>query len=249
MITAHALSVGSHSKDNANCQDNLIIKKLEDRLIFAIADGASSAPLSGYGSEVAVNAFSEYLAKSVSLLPDENCLIAAFDNVRKVLEEEAIKKNCNIKDLHTTLYGGVYINGNLVCASVGDSMGFVVGRDNEVLVPLQPTKGEFINETIFITSEYWKDFLRVSNLIKKPSSLIVCSDGLLNIVYSLVIENDLWKVIPHEDVIENLIDYINKNHVTSDINLEIANMLRGEKANDLNNDDKALIVAIFDKIN
>lgn len=250
MITAHALAVGrSHSKNNANCQDNLVIKKLEEGLVFAVADGASSAVSSGYGSELAVNTFCEYLTKSISSLSIETCLIEAFNNVRKVLEEEAVKRNCNIKDLHTTLFGGVYVRDSLKCASVGDSMGFVVNKDNGVLIPLQPTKGEFVNETVFITSEYWKDYLKVSDLINNPSSLIVCSDGLVNIIYSLVVEDGLWKIIPHKDVIENLIDYVLKNYVSSDINLEIAEMLRGDKSNNLNNDDKAIIIAIFDENN
>jgi len=250
MITAYAMASGrNHLKDNACCQDNIDIRILKDSLVFAIADGAGSAASSLHGSELAVKTFCESLSKSTSLFPDNTCLIAAFDDARKALEKEANKRCCSIKDLHTTLFGGIYLKGNLKCAGIGDSMCFVVEKDGEVLIPVQPTKGEFINETIFITSEYWKDFLKVSDLIENPKSLVACSDGLLNIIYSTVFENGIWKLIPHKDVIENMMDYIAKNHVVIDINKEIADMLRGDRANDLNNDDKALVVAIFNETN
>jgi serine/threonine protein phosphatase PrpC len=248
MIVVHGLATGrGHINNSIECQDNLDIRVSENSFVFAVADGAGSAVLSRVGSELAVRTFCDSLSESILLNPANTCLIGAFEDARKAIEEEAIKRHCNIKDLHTTLFGGVYLEAVLRCAGIGDTIGFVLSKDDETLIPIQPAKGDFINETIFITSEHWKECLNVSDVIENPKALIACSDGLLNIVYSLILEDGLWKVVPHKDVIENIISYVSQNSVQSDINYEISNMLQGDKANSLNEDDKALIVAILDR--
>lgn len=246
MITVRAFAAGrNHDKNGVGCQDALDFRIINDGFVFAVADGAGSATLAGEGSELAVRTFCGSLSESPPLYPNDADLIAAYDKVRNALEEEAVKRGCHIEELHTTLFGGVYLHRSLKCAGIGDSLGFVVGEDNEILAPVSPTKGEFVNETIFITSQSWKDFLQVSPLIENPKSLMACSDGLLNIIYSLVNENGLWKVIPHKDVMGDMINYIVQNHRTADVDKEVSDMLRSDKANNLNTDDKALMVFIF----
>ena len=246
MITVRATATGRiHLLKDIDCQDTIDFRLVNGGFVFAVADGAGSASSSRQGSQLASGAFCEHLSKSELVYPYDTCLVAACGVARKALEEAAEKQGCALESLNTTLFGGVYLNGSLRCAGIGDSLGFVVGGNGSIQSPIRPAKGEYVNETVFVNSLRWREFLRVSPLMENPKYLFACSDGLLNIIYSLIHEDGEWKVIPHIDIMSGMVDYLIKSSHGADVDRELADMLGSDKANNLNADDKALLVVVF----
>ncbi len=246
MITVRATATGRiHLLKDMDCQDTIDFRLMDGGFVFAVADGAGSAASPREGSQVASGAFCDYLSKADLVYPYDGCLVAACGEARTALEAAAEKRGCALENLNTTLFGGVYSNGSLRCAGIGDSLGFVVGGNGSIQSPIKPAKGEFVNETVFVNSHRWRDFMQISPLMENPKYLFACSDGLLNIIYSLVLEDGAWRVIPHIDIMSGMVDYLVKSRRVADVDKELAEMLGSDKANNLNADDKALLVVVF----
>lgn len=251
MILAHGVAIGhSHLATGSQCQDTLGIARQGDTLVFAVADGAGSASSAQEGSILAAKAFCESVIDSISANPSQECpklkyLTRAFHHARSAIEQEAKEQGRKLQDFHTTLLGGLFTGGMLRCVSIGDTMGFVVDHAGQIRSLVKPKKGEFINETVFLTSQDWQDYLSVSDAFENPKGLACCSDGLLNILYSMIPEDDEWKVIPHEDVMRNMLDSIREESIAQELNEGVVNMLSGQKANALNDDDKCLLLVRF----
>lgn len=245
MLVLNTFTTGDkkQSMDNA-CQDNLYVEQKDEMLTFAIADGAGSAKLSQYGSKLAVETLGNYLDVSLAAGQNEFSLVFGFQEARRILEIAAGNKH-QIKDFHTTLCGGYFIDNMLRCAGVGDSICLVVDQNDQITLPFLPTKGEAPNQTIFLTSDQWEKCFYLSEPIENPKGLIACTDGLEHLLYSVCYQDDKWEVNVHEDVIIDVFDYISKNQENPFLWEEFKGMFAGEKANQLNNDDKGIIMVLF----
>jgi len=145
------------------------------------------------------------------------------------------------------LFAGIYYNGVLVCGGVGDSLGLVVTRSGDLLFPVSPSKGEYINETAFITMDGWQNFLSLSEGIQDPTGLLVFSDGLMNILYGMKYDRGEWRVIPDRELVYRLIDHVREKKDEALLNRELFEMLSSSKAQKMNDDDKSLILVLFDE--
>lgn len=241
----------THIQRDIPCQDYFYYKLFEGSLIFALADGAGSAQEALAGASWATKVLVGCLRKS--FLPgfdegsNEKRLRSAFQKTRLIMGIIVKRKGCQLRDFNTTLVGGIYQKGTLVCGGVGDSLMLVVNRDGSIVLPFAPAKGEFINETAFITMEAWERFFRVGEVVRNPRALLIFSDGLMNITYSMRFHHGRWEVIPNEEVINDLISYIQENKDTTSLQAELQSMLSSSRAQELNDDDKSLMVVIFDE--
>ena len=157
MIHIDIVSIGhSHKQRGESCDDNLyfLSDKSQNFLVFAVCDGAGYAKFGNEGARIASKVFCESIYNNKDVYNDlKNLIKIGLLNARKALENYAKQKGCSVKDLGTTLSGGIYKNGKLICTLIGDSPSFVIDNNYNLFCPVELAKGEYINETVFLISD------------------------------------------------------------------------------------------------
>ena len=195
----------SHSRTGQPCQDSSSVGVGAPDGIFvaAVADGAGSAELSADGSRIAACAATQ---RSVRLLRLhvrplyegvlEEILREAVHFAREALEAEARRQNKSLRDFATTLIvaicapeitGAAQI-GDGAMVTAGDGMPEEVVSDSYTLFSV-PQRGEYANTTNFITSNNWKDSLRIRTRYGGVSRLAMFTDGIQSIALNAASDN------------------------------------------------------------
>lgn len=185
----------SHIKQQMPCQDYGGCKILNNVIIAAVADGAGSAKYADIGAKLAVETVLEYLAgveqwlqkhKKIGELHSQPLSESAarklftqtVNEVVAAMEEQAISKGYSIDDLACTLLVVIATPTWVAAMQIGD--GFIVVRpeqeDHILLFP--PDKGEYVNETTFVTSANALDGMKVGVRSLKPEFICASTDGL-----------------------------------------------------------------------
>jgi len=181
----------AHQKRNQPCQDYADFCLLDgDVLVGAVSDGAGSAMHSEQGSRLAVKAIlnyfqvvSEHRQENINHSPLSYKVLQkifgdVLEKVKKDLQELADENNYYLEDLACTLLVFIATPLNTMAMQIGD--GFLVVRtpDGPYKLLFEPDKGEYANETTFVTSDSALKEMRVT-LIEEPISFICAStDGL-----------------------------------------------------------------------
>lgn len=177
----------SHIKENIPCQDNTYSSVGNDTYVIALADGAGSARLSHYGSEIVTKFICSELTKKFERYFSNNDGVAVKHQLINILLEVLTKKaeelNCEIKELASTLLFVAVKDEQFIIAHIGDG---VIGylKDKELKIVSHPENGEFINTTVFTTS---KDVIVTMKLIKGNlkdiKGFVLMSDGTETSLY------------------------------------------------------------------
>ena len=224
MLTLHAGSSDANSKRHAEMKyfgitDKGIVRKdnqdnfalLEDRaknnLIVVLCDGMGGSNSGGMASEVAKNAFSEFVLAKLSSRVNKN------PDIKKVLIsacEESNSLTCEysaldekLEGMGTTLVGGVVNkNGRVKLVNVGDSRAYVVSADNKSIRQIT-VDNSLVQELVsygIITEDEAQHHSRKNVItkavgtessidpdyyefyLKRGEMLLLCSDGLSNYV-------------------------------------------------------------------
>lgn len=156
--TAFAASVKglSHEKIDKPCQDASGTVVLGDTFFAAIADGAGSAMKSEIGSTLAVSVALAELQGRVKdgITPDtaEPILKGAAESALAAIVERAAELELSPKDLATTLTLVAIRNPHVATFQVGDGLAVAKRQDGQYVALSTPQKGEYANETTFLTS-------------------------------------------------------------------------------------------------
>lgn len=219
--------VGSgHLSRGRGCDDANAVEELPDgRLAIAVADGAGSALAADIGADLAVDA-------AMACLRGGGNAAAAMVAARLTLEAAPGP----IADLATTLLVAVAGGGRIETAQVGD--GAVVvrlgGGDLRVLAP--DTKGEYLNETTFLTSSGWAGAVRLDRLPDcEVDAIAVLSDGLQLLAF------DLASGTAHEPFFAPLFGFAASDQADD---AELAEFLASERVCARTDDDKTLVLAV-----
>lgn len=170
-----------HIKENIPCQDKIHYYTDENTTITALADGAGSAKLSHLGAEkithyicddLLVN-FEHYFGNEdgVAVKSELDHKIKAF------ISNLAYKAECEERDLASTLLVVAVKDNRYILMHIGDG---VIGysKNGEMKIASHPENGEFVNTTIFTTSN---EALLTMRLMKGSlgsiDSFILMSDG------------------------------------------------------------------------
>ena len=180
----------SHKKDPPiPCQDFHVIGNVEDKYHYAIvSDGAGSAENSHVGSKIACESLSGF-TKNYLANADEETIInldtekwykiayRLFEKTRKELLSYTKANNVALETLKCTLILIIQTPNGILSANVGDGRAGCLseGKYYSLMVPFQTF---VVGSTIFLTKEYWNQFLRTTIYdIKKPEAFFVISDG------------------------------------------------------------------------
>jgi hypothetical protein len=239
-IAASVAGSGHRARD-VGCQDACAIELHEGSLLLAVADGAGSARLAAEGSALAVAVAMEELRVRAGDALCGRRLVDVLAAARAALEPHAGDDPLTeLGDRATTLLVARVTEEAIVTAQVGDGA-IVVRRVSgdgdgpealEVLCPAE--RGEYLNETCFLTSDSWEDELRVGVVPADGVDAIAgLTDGLQLLAF------DMATGEPHAPFFEPFFSFASANGSADDL----AAFLASERVAERTDDDVTLAVA------
>jgi hypothetical protein len=164
-MVASAAAGRSNSEKGEDGQDVARVARSRKGVwAMALADGAGSAPHSEIGAKRAVEKTLTLLcsefAKIIELTPPI-CAKRIVDGVLRSLRLAARKNGWKMEDLATTLLFVATDRERFICGQVGDGRIAQFGANFAETV-FAPSKGEFFNETVFITSSNAVEMMRIA---------------------------------------------------------------------------------------
>ncbi|MCG6134522.1 MAG: protein phosphatase 2C domain-containing protein [Nostoc sp. LLA-1] len=246
-VVAASVCGTSHVKNKQLCQDAHHWQLLPGNvLVAAAADGAGSASQGKVGAMVAVETAIETLSlKEItreSLAQDvfvQSLLNEALLAAKKAVEDEAVACSKQPQDLATTLIIMVATPEMVAVVQIGD--GLAVAKDNQgnLLALTIPDNGEYINETIFLTSPGALDSAQMRLWRETIVNVSLLTDGLQMLALNMVVGE------PHKPFFFPLFDFVESAEDKTLAKEQLVKFLGSERITQRTDDDLTLIVAAF----
>ncbi len=190
----HASTVGtSHQRRGEGCQDHSRVvcsrinrDKEQSFLFAAVADGAGTAKFAATGARLAIRILRKEICRIVSegeLCITEDALRTAVLMTANHIEDFASRSCQKSRDYASTLICVVLLPNHAWHIQIGDGAA-VFGFGDKRVVNFWPAKGEYGNETFFITDDNVLDQLHVRE-IEIPDEVTLFTDGLETIALDL----------------------------------------------------------------
>lgn len=246
----------SHQKLGLPCQDYAKFIRLNDTgnlvkngdiFIGAVSDGAGSCKYSDIGSKLAVETTLKYLKdwpkwlkenqkdSSPEILKEsaKQAFAKTLTEVTEAFNKKAQEKSCSSKDFSCTLLVVVTTPDWLAAMQIGD--GFIVIRqpESEYQLLFHPSKGEYANETTFVTASKALEKMQVKTLFGKQQFIFAASDGLERIAINM---KDLQPHPPFFQMFEKALEIRTENKKT------LQDWLKSEDVNKRTDDDKTILL-------
>lgn len=231
--TVGASAAGSaHLHNGTPCQDAFAVgTTASGHLVVAVADGAGSASRSEEGAQAAVGAAVAFLSAAEVDAPLEEMVADAVRAARCAVHAAA--GDADASELATTLTVIVAADAGIACAQVGDGAA-VIRRDGALVLVDPVERGEYLNETCFLTSSGWREELRVASIESAGvDAIAVMTDGLQLLALDLVSQ------VPHPGFFVPLFDWAERGGEAE----ELGAFLASERVCSRTDDDKTLVLA------
>ncbi len=239
-----------HHEFQKPCQDYGHYRIIDSVIVGAVADGAGSAQYADVGAQIAVQTalttLEDWADGWSTLTLDEREIEAhiLFSTVLKevvmALENQAIAEHYPLKELGCTLLAIIATPECVAAMQIGD--GFIVVRPTatpsyQLLFP--PTKGEFVNETMFVTSNNALDHLQVGVYSVPEPFICMATDGL----ESVAIRFQDWQ--PHPPFFQPFVDCLSSLEDPHQRQNYLETFLASDRLNARTDDDKTLLLGIY----
>ncbi len=244
-VVAASVQGTSHQKQNLPCQDAHALRVLDDgTLLVAVADGAGSAARSQEGAQLATR---EALAslecarietRTTTERAWNDALRAAFAHARNQVIVLAAHSDSHVRLFATTLTCAVVADDWLAVARIGDGAAIVELADGRWVSTVAPIKGEYANETFFLTMDDALARVEVQAMRENVRSLAVTTDGLIRLALKLP------DYAPHIPFFQPLLKFAADVSDAPSANEQLAAFLASERVNARTDDDKTLVLAV-----
>ena len=242
-VMAASVRGTSHERTGQPCQDAHHWGVLPGGvLVAAAADGAGSAALGDMGASAAARAAVEAVVQQGSVLPENNggwqlLLTEALKAARDSIEVEVVAHEVTERDLATTLILAVATPELVAAAQIGD--GALVAGDVEgnVIGLTVPQTGEYINQTIFLTSPDALNTAQLRIWRGTVAHVAILSDGL----QMLALRMPGW--IPHAPFFSPLFRFVAKAADEAETKKQLEAFLRSPRIRERADDDLTLLLA------
>ncbi len=183
MGTAVSTAGRGHVTKGLPCQDVSGVSLEDDVAVIVVSDGAGSARHSEQGATGAVEVVTQVLRETAPWSDPEDVKERVLVACRSEMIKRAKALKCSVAELAATLAFVAVAGDIFIAGSLGDGIVAAFrGSRSEVLI--EPVRGEFANETVFLTSSRAKEHLRIA---KKPqddySGFAIMSDGAAESLY------------------------------------------------------------------
>lgn len=250
-----------HLKNQQPCQDYGDYVINGDFLIGAVADGAGSAKCSHIGAKETVtfmiNHFSKFINKSrirllkkyknidrekslltLSTAKIKSIFIRAIKKLQTKLQTIAENLNCSFKDLACTLILFIANQEGIYAMQIGDGFLTISFPEENYQLVFTPYKGEYHNETFFITSDIAIESMQCKFIKGNYPFICASTDGLEFVALKLP------ELIPFSPFFRPLEQYMFQTEEPEKEDEYIINFLKSERLNLRTNDDKTLLLAL-----
>ncbi|MBI5876419.1 MAG: protein phosphatase 2C domain-containing protein [Chloroflexi bacterium] len=239
-VVGASVQGSAHTRQGAPCQDAHGWRVLpDDILILAVADGAGSAPRSLEGAQAAVGAVLATLADGFAApepLPPDVLLRDAFARAREALAVLAAEAGVPLAQFASTLTCAIAGANVLTVASLGDGAVIAETGGELRLASAPPQKGEYANETHFLTQDDARDCVQIARVDGTARAVAATTDGLLRLALRLP------DYAPHAPFFQPLFAFAAQAHADADV--ELAAFLCSERVTARTDDDKTLVIAV-----
>lgn len=244
-----ATAIGkSHIDGGLPCQDALAHERVGDVLVAVVCDGAGSHSRSDLGAAAMSSSVS--IALAGRLTAGEDLLALTIDaltvvvaeavaGARAALEAEAIAQGGVLADYSATLVGVIAGAEGGCFFHIGDGLGIAqAAAVDAVPVISLPENGEYANETYFVSGEFWREHLRLTQFAMPATTLALMSDGAMPFVMAK------GHAGFHLPFIEPVTRFLLANDETTG-SAALAGTLGDERTYRITGDDKALLLALW----
>jgi len=254
MVSSASVTGTSHRRTGLPCQDSSSYSIADEVLIAAVADGAGSATMSDVGSALAAETSVKTIERLLSDYHDhtphplhETCLkrvvAGAVEEARRELHEESQRREVNVRQLATTLLLAVHTRDIMAAAQIGDGAMVVSDGSGQYATFIAPQRGEYANQTNFLTSSDAMSMLevRIERVNDSSSRLAMFTDGLQNLVLRAADDS------PHAPFFNPVFAWIASQPVSDDTDRKLAAFLESPRVTNRADDDLTLLLAAFEE--
>jgi hypothetical protein len=234
----------SHRAKALPCQDAHWARVLADgTLLAAVADGAGSATRGDEGARLVVQGAIAALTRRLdAALPDDEAgwmaaMIGAFREAHEALVAFATGEGIAIRSLATTLSCAVVTERDVVVGQLGDGAVVIEDDDGQLQTAVRPARGEYANETFFLTKRSSLDQVVVSGGPQPVRSLILTTDGLLRLAFKLPAYE------PHLPFFRPLLGFLAEADDRRRAEADLSAFLNADRLSARTDDDKTLLLA------
>jgi hypothetical protein len=184
--TGVAVRGSAHVQSDEPCQDAWAARLVDGpaglALILAASDGAGSARRAEDGARTCVDQFIAELERWLAIDPtlaalDEAAARGVAGRIVEVLRQQAADADASPRDFACTLLGAVVTETTACFWQRGD--GFILReREGRYEPIISPDRGQYVNETGFITDADAVEALHFLRLDERLNQLAVLTDGL-----------------------------------------------------------------------
>ncbi len=201
--------------------------------MLAVCDGRGSASLCGLASErAAYLAVTEGELEALDKEPSDLVVLMA-EAARAAIEVAAEEREAPLSDLATTFIGCVLKDGMMATAHIGDG-GAVASRGEGVVLVSPPEEAEYANEATPLSSENWRDHLRM-NTADDVESACLFTDGVQR--GALIRKEGAWEPLP--GFFAPLVAHVAEGRDAE----SLSSFLSGARMSEVSDDDKTLLIA------
>ncbi len=235
----------AHGKTGVPCQDAHAYRRVPgDVVVLAVADGAGSAVYSDQGAQAAVGSAADALARALeSGWPDqagewEALFLNVYARARQCVVQLAEDQGLAPRALASTLLCAAVSEHGLAVAQLGDGVAVAGLEGGRWYVAARPQRGEYANETYFLTQGEALPPLDVRLYPDAVQAVAAMTDGLLRLVL------DLQRNEPHLPFFQPLLSFAAQMSDEAEAGQQLASFLASERVSARTDDDKTLILAV-----
>jgi hypothetical protein len=216
----------------------------EHNLLVALSDGAGSAERSEYGAQTAVQAALDTLSAALDegQLTEQagfqEILCAAFTAARSALKSLAETEEQPLQAYAATLSLVIATADRLGVAQLGDGAVVAGESPDKLFLVNRAQRGEYANETYFLTQECALEQIQVSVYEKAVNLLAVMSDGLTRLAIKLP------SYEPHQPFFQPLFTFVARANEEAQATRHLIEFLTSERVCARTDDDKSLVLAV-----
>ncbi|MCC6192187.1 MAG: protein phosphatase 2C domain-containing protein [Anaerolineales bacterium] len=234
----------AHLRAGLPCQDAHAYRALPGGAVLVAADGAGSAERAEEGAGLAANAACGALVRALaggwpsSEAGWQALMLEAYGQARQAVLIGAQAAGSSARAYATTLLCAAVWAEGFAVAQLGDGVAVAALSGGGWFLAAAPQKGEYANETHFLTQPGALDRLEVAAFAELPQGLAVMTDGLLRLVL------DLERKAPHVPFFRPLLAFAHGAPDEDQGCADLAAFLASDRVTARTDDDKTLVLAV-----